>query len=169
MIAAHRRRHRFIFCALAVALPVGAMLAIGLTPPARELASTRSLAPPPAGGAVLWERADLWAALSEGDASGTLDIVTRLQPAAASDSFVLVLDARRDLGRPDLLVYWARTPIADRRALDDATLLGRLGSTDPGRYALPPEVGAGAPGHLALYSLGHQELVANAALPGETR
>ena len=135
-----------MFVVLAATLP--ALLAAALwwreSVPSMEAHEAPSLT----GLTVELERDDLWPGLP---------IRTALYrgPRGA----VLIVQALEEIPRPDLLVYWTRAGTGRDRLPGDAVLLGPLTGLEPARFELPDPQG-----RLMLYSLGHQELLATAAL-----
>lgn len=152
MIAPLRRRHRLRTAALLVAVPVLLALALAARPsPPRVEARPAALAPgpDPRGGDV--ETLPVF---------GEFDVTVHAWQTA--DGPVIGITPGEPLARPAVLVYWTPAPPGDGLP-DDALLLGAV--ADRGRtYAVPPAA-AGRDGHLVLYSLGHQEVVASGELP----
>ncbi len=149
MIRPLRRAHRVIWTLLAIALPAGYLIALQARPGAPLSAAPAAAAGP---GAPV------------GEVHGLLDDVgVRARVWTGDDGPVLELWPARDLQRPDVLVYWS--PIAAHDALPErAHLIGRLAGTQRRRMSLPRNAAA-RDGHVYLYSLGHQALVASGPLP----
>jgi hypothetical protein len=148
MIAALRRRHRVAWVALALAVPPAFILALAARPtlpPPSEIPAALVVDPPAA--ALREERADLWTPLA---------IRTRIYSNGVIELAPLV-----DLEQPDVLVYWS-PDTAKERLPDGARWIGRLAGTSPRRFLLPPD--AIGRGYLHLYSLGHAQWLASAAL-----
>lgn len=79
-------------------------------------------------------------------------LAAELQPAQA-------------LPLPEVLAYWREDgPAHEPGSLEDAFLLGTLAGTQPRRWLLPQGAQLGD-GHLILYSLPHQKIIAQAGLP----
>ena len=152
MILPLRARHRAIFIALAVGLPIlfwSALLARHPALLSRELG-------PEAVGLCLdaeWQDDERW---------GELAITTRLgRSTSDAQQAACELESREPLKQPDLLVYWS--PGAPAGVLpDDAFLLGAWG--DSRRCFVLPAAFVDGPGHLTLFSLGHGEIFASASL-----
>jgi hypothetical protein len=147
-----RTGHRGVWIALALLLPlllVAALRARQPVPPGAPLEP----APATATGAPVHDVHGLWDQAA---------IDTRAWRDARG--LVLELEPRRDLQRPDVLVYWAAGGPPDRLP-DDAHLLGTLAGTQRRQFVLP---GNGA-ARLYLYSLGHQEIVTTGVLPAAPR
>lgn len=157
MIASRRRAHRVLVLVLA---PISLVLLV---------ASVMGRRPEPVVGALpgllspesqetgepLWSRDDVfpsWPARVLGYRTGAIE----LKPL-------------RPLDRPDVLLYWTPGSSSEGRLPEDAHLIGRIGSTRRQRFQLPNhDTAAGAPpggGTLIVYSLGHQEVVAEGRLP----
>ena len=152
MIAKLRRRHRFLLIGLApIALGV-LVSALAARAPTPRVAALPVVAAVAEGGAVLWEREDLfpsWPARVTGRAGRVIE-----------------LKALRPLIRPDVLVYWTPTAKAGLATLpEDAHLVGRIDGTTVQRFPLPAHGRPVPDGALVLYSLGHQEVVTSALLP----
>ncbi len=150
MIRRLRSRHRETFIVLGLALPIGLGLALG---------SRTSV---PASAAV--NRGDVTVALpSEAPAhdkllkSGEVELRARVWNAAADGTRVLELTPERDLELPDVLVYWAESGAPDELSMK-RVLLGSLAGTQSRRFSLSKDVHGG---HLYLYSLARQQLVAS--------
>lgn len=143
MIHPLRRRHRYVFLALAAILPSTAF--VGLTgrkpvPPSLSLPPALGAAKP--SGQEVWRRADLF---------GLNKITARLLRGEDRGTHI---ELTGDLAAPDLLIYWsANSAGADLPA--DAVLLGRFGQ----RAVVPANL-HGRSGRLVLYSLANHEVVA---------
>ncbi len=152
MIAPLRRRHRVMVTLLLIAVPVGLVLALAARPPVpvvEGLPAALAAGPGFGGGDV-----------ESYDVFGELGVAVRSYHAA--DGAVLELTPAEPLARPDVLVYWSGETASDRLP-DGAVLLGAL--SDRARTYSVPAAAAGRAGHLVLYSLGHQEVVASGAVP----
>ena len=151
MIAPLRRRHRVVVTLLLIAVPVGLVLALSARPPLPTTETLpNALADGPGSGGGDVESYDVF---------GELGIAVRGFHAAGA---VLELTPSQPLARPDVLVYWAETAASDRLPTG-AILLGAL--SDRARTYSVPATAASRAGHLVLYSLAHQEVVASGALP----
>jgi len=161
-----RRRHRLLITALAVVVPTLYLLALAARPSFPEDGWGRggippSLEPIKEVGRELAAWPDLWP-----------------EPVRLTTRLVAMPDGLRALellpvappDAPDLLLYW--TPAAHQgdpasageTLPGEAWLLGPFAPESP--IPLPlPEVAWEGGGTLLLYSLGHQRLVAHAALP----
>jgi hypothetical protein len=149
VISALRRGHRVASIVLALVVPPCFALALAsrpTLPPPGEIPA--ALVSDPPAGALVEERADLWSPLA---------IRTRIYASG-----VIELAPQVDLEQPDVLVYWSPEAVRDRLP-DGARWLGRLAGTSPRRFALPPDA-RGRAGSLHLYSLGHAQWLASAAL-----
>jgi hypothetical protein len=160
MISRLRARHRRMVVTLAVALPIVLVMGVMVRPETPEalplpgaLLALEVVAPE-----VLWERDDLW---------DGLPIVTRWR-GAGGVPVAVELQLTAPLQRPEVLLYWSPTLGADAEALPETShLLGALGGVGTRRHALPEAARSGE-GHLLLYSLGHDNVFASAALPGSS-
>lgn len=157
MIRALRVRHRATFLVLAALLPAGLAVALG---------SRRSVPPSPAP-VETPEIAVSGPPLSTALVGGVgIAVLARFWDRTESSAAVLELRAERDLGAPDVLLYWAPAP-APRTGETGAT--GSLGSLPEGSVLLGPFVGTSSRrfhlpegqdrGLVALYSLGHQRVI----------
>jgi hypothetical protein len=159
MILHLRQRHRLIFSALALVLPVafaaGILFRAAPAPinavPALHRDSGAKLS------RYLLEKEDLWP-----DAK----IITRVFADSLPPALLAVeLQPAEALPLADVLVYWqARSVAMEARALDDAILLGTLMGEQRQRWLLPQQA-ARTDGHLILFSLAVQRIVAQAPLP----
>jgi hypothetical protein len=149
MISSLRQRHRRVFIALGIFLPVA--LTVGIAgrrsvPIAAELPA--ELAATQKFEAVEWERAKLFT-----NAPVTLRL---LREKNNSGRFALDFSADKNFLKPDLLVYW----ISEKSHLsnmlpNDALLLGSFGPT-----LLPlPDEAAKSTGSLVIYSLADNEIL----------
>ena len=161
MIASRRRAHRWLVCGLA---PVAAVVFVSAVLSRAPEPRVASLPPFPTA------RPDLPSA-AIGDAQWTREYLFVGWPArvAGYAGGILELKPLRPLQAPDVLVYWSPTIDAGPSLPGDAHLIGRLGGPVVHRFRLPhadasPHA-SGAVGRLVLYSLGHQEVLAQATLP----
>jgi hypothetical protein len=148
MILPLRQRHRRVFAALSVLLPVAFAVGIAARRPAPSVATL------PAGlgsaleqsAALVWERSDLFA---------KAPVQVQLY-RADPERWAVALSAGPDFVKPDLIVYWAagNTAVTDELP-SNAVLLGAFTS---GALRLPPEA-ASEGGSLILFSLADQEVV----------
>ena len=155
MIAALRRRHRWMVGA--VALSVGPLLyaALGSRPdlPSGELPAPLQ-GPDPATSTTLRPFADQ-------DAAGLEDTDDFEGTTVAVDDGSISIKLTTDLRRPDVLAYWSAS--APTGGLpDDAVLLGPVSARRANVLSRP--AAARGDGTLIFYSLGHQEVVASAPL-----
>jgi hypothetical protein len=145
-----RQRHRVMFCALGVVLPLAFAAGIAARKPVPVMANLPSAlrTEAPRFESVVWERDDLWAPRT---------IRTRLL-AGTADRRAVELGVPHDIVRPDLLVYWAPGEPGPGDAMPaDAVLLGAF--TPRAALSLLAEA-AQHPGWLILYSLADHEVVA---------
>lgn len=176
MIASRRRLH---FVAIRILLPLGLVaLIVPLTfrePTPQTSAAifaqleSTSTAPghveealPEA--AALWQDAELFG-------------VHPIRVTVLSDGS-FKLKPLRQIGAPDVLLYWSATETVRERLPDDALLLGRISDTRERRFSVPSIADGHAThakadtndgdrsldGTLVLYSLGHQSIIAVADL-----
>lgn len=149
MIAPLRRLHRRASVALAIAVPALLVAAIAARPgiPVNaNLPSSAHAAQVRATQRLVWSRPDIVSSLD----------------FTADGSTEVVLDAQSLAAEPGVLVFWLETadtsdpPAAGR-------LLGAVRGTGRQRIPLPAEA-ATRGGRLALYSLGHDEVIATATI-----
>ena len=153
MIAPLRRRHRWLTTSLALAVPVLYVAALA----GRQSAPTvDSLPADLTGGSV--EGTEVVAAGIDFDG---IPVSARLLRSAGG--WMIELEPREALAKPEVLAYWAGESAVDGLPVD-AHLLGAFGGTRSQLLAVPEAV-RGKAGHLVLYSLGHQEVLASVALP----
>lgn len=154
MIAPLRRRHRLMIGFVTPLVIVFFVLALKARPypPVMEAAPSALIAPSPSLEPVIFERPDLFQRPAvQGRVRGT---IAGLQ---------LELEPLEPLRLPSVLVYWTDSPTTPSVAdLAAARLLGPLSDTRTQVFPLPNAVSGG---HLVLYSLGHQEIVATAEFP----
>jgi len=150
MILSLRQRHRRIFIALGIFLPVAFTIGIAARKPvpiAANLPAALVIVPPS------YE--------SAGSLRTNLFAKTPLQAQILrnrqeSNRFAIELTASKDFLQPDLIVYWVAdsTPVTDK-VPEGAILLGEFGSS-----ALPlPDQATKSSGQLLLYSLADGEIV----------
>ncbi len=151
MIRPLRRRHARAMAGLAVVLPLGFAAALVAREPERTTLLPEAVAP--AGPAI---EAPMHAV---DDAWGELDLGMRVGRTAGR--VVVELAPRREVRRPDLLVYWTAAESVGDALPGDAYLLGSLGERAR-RYALPARADGGS---LVLYGMAHHGVVASAPLP----
>ncbi len=152
MIAPLRRRHRWTFILLAIALPTLVVAALSQRP-GRDLAPSTNpdRLPIPASSTTLDPLFD--------------DPPSRGHLWAEGNQALLAVDNPGATRQPDVLLYWTGSAEAASdgdRLPTDAVLLGPLPSRGSRLYALPR---ATAGGQLLLYSLAHQQLTGRATLP----
>ena len=147
MIQPLRTTHRKAFAVLAIALP--AVFWAGLR--AREVRPGQSSAMGtiPSGLYLLRQSDRLW---------GKHIIQSRFYGDSANgDEVEVFLLPQEEMNDPDLLLYWT----GDLRPAADISRWKLLGTFGAGRlFSLPLDAKRG--GHLALYSLAHQEVVDSA-------
>lgn len=186
-----RQRHRTLWWLLAVSLPLGMAASLRARAPQPTNAEVPTLQTPAGDEGdepmqLTFQRDDLW---------GSLPLRTSV--LTASTRHFLELQPLRDLRRPDVLVYWlpdaslvasSGTPavatsqdgaghVAGDATSDcsaeghgvpsSARLLGGLQGRQPRRFALPTDADLGR-GAVLLYSLGHQQWLGTARLPGQS-
>ena len=148
MILFLRQRHRQVFAVLGILLPivlVGGIAARKSIPTVAELPPV--IAKPLAGTGVAWGRRDVFE---------KLPVVVSLATNAQTD-VSLRLEAPANFARPDVLVYWSAAKIDPTDKLPaDAILLGAFTVNE----LHVPTSAVAARGHLILFSLADQELVA---------
>ena len=161
MIAPLRRRHRLMTMALAIAVPVLYVVALAARPDEPVTPQLpAALAPAPAGevdndfGELFSDPPIVVRSRTDG---------SRQRRAGVPPKWWLELEPRAPLARPEVLVYWSKSPATDRLP-EDAWLIGGLAGDRVRAFELPLEA-MGLAGYLVLYSLGHQEVVASAELP----
>ena len=150
MIRPLRQRHRRIFTALGVVLPVALVVGIAARKAVPTSASLPGVVPEaPRFAATRWSRVDLF---------GKTGIHAALvRERADGGQFAVALSAPKDFAKPDLLVYWTESKATILDAIpDDAVLLGGFDSSAP--LTLPASA-AQSSGMLVLYSLADHEVV----------
>jgi hypothetical protein len=147
MIQPLRKVHRKAFSILAIALP--AILWAGLQ--ARE-------EPPSQKSAVAEMPSNLYLVRQSDRLWGKHIIYSKFYGDSANGEEIEVLfELPKELNDPDLLLYWT----GDLRPAADISQWRLLGTFTAGRaFTLPANAKRG--GHLALYSLAHQEFVDSA-------
>lgn len=151
MIRPLRQRHRHMFTALGIFLPIAFGLGIVARKPfpSMDPLSGKLSAASPKVLAIKWERNDLF---------GKLPIRVRLSGEEHDPNYLAVgfSTPSDNFIKPDLMVYWipGNQPIDDKLP-DSASLLGGF---DSGDLTLPAEAATNR-GVLALYSLADNELV----------
>ncbi len=157
MIHARRVAHRRIVSVLAFVVPAlwGAGLLLRpevppLSPADRRLLAEAGFAPEPGHASPL--------PASIADAGEAFEL--RLETGAGGERLLAIRPTRVIL-RPDLLVYWL--PDGVRAPGAGAVLLGSLSGGSPRSWRLP-EAAADGSGEIAVYSLGHGEVVERVAL-----
>lgn len=139
-----------MFISLAIVLPLG----LGLALSSRTSVPASANAPRGDASAIAPDSAPASDTLAK---SGALEFRLRIWNAAVNGARVLELTPKRDLESPDVLVYWADSEAA-KDLPANSVLLGSLAGTQARRFTLSKDVHGG---RLFLYSLAHQELVAN--------
>ncbi|HVY71171.1 MAG TPA: hypothetical protein VHH73_14665 [Verrucomicrobiae bacterium] len=149
MILALRQRHRRVFAALGIFLPVAIAVSVAIRKPVPVAASLpKGLAgSAERTGVTVWERADLFP---------KVPVRVRLSREDAKGELAVDFRAGKDFVKPDLLVYWSAQKGAASDSLPaDARLLGTFSG---GGLKLPAGT-ALTDGSLVLYSLANQEVV----------
>lgn len=148
MILSLRQRHRQVFAVLGILLPVAMVGGIAARKSILTVAELPPvIAKPLAGTGVAWERRDVFE---------KLPVVVSLATNAQAD-VSLRLEATADFARPDVMVYWSAAKIAPTDTLSaDAILLGAFAANE----LRVPTSAMAARGHLILFSLADQEIVA---------
>jgi hypothetical protein len=150
VIARLRRRHRAIFGALALCLPVALVAALEARRDVPQNVRLEHGGIPGFDGRVKVSESQT---LVRG-----VGMRTRTWDDNRLARRVLELTPERDLELPDVLVYWAPSE-ATEELPQDGILLGVLAGAQQRRFALPREA---VGGRLYWYSLAHQELIASA-------
>jgi hypothetical protein len=148
MILVLRQRHRRVFAALSVLLPIAFAVGIAARRPVPRVENLLpELAAPSAQfTTMVWNRNDLFA---------KAPVQVRLL-RGDSGRFAVAFAAKADFVKPDLIVYWVAGNAGPTDKLpDNATLLGSFS----GGALLVPAEAASASGALILFSLADQEIV----------
>ena len=149
MIRPLRQRHRRMFAALGVLLPLAFAVGIAARKPVPSVASLPKglAASQDKFTATRWERRDLF---------GKSPIRVRLLRGEGADHIAIALSADKDFVKPDLIVYWVTgNPTVADKLPESATLLGAFTATT---LVLPANA-ANENGSLILFSLANQEIV----------
>ncbi len=158
MILSLRRRHRWLIAILSVLLPLAFAAAMFARKAPRANEAPAAFPPlAPALSQIILSKNDLWP---------NLNLVTRVcGDALPPTQLALELQPQEELRAPEVLVYWSpQNSGAPEALLRDAYLLGTLAGKQKRSWPLP-EAALRADGMLILYSLGHQQVLATAALP----
>ncbi len=150
MIRPLRQRHRGIFLALGIALPVAFAVAIAARKPVAETNSVPKEFSPTTVSftADIWSRADLFP---------KMPVQVRLRrEQSGTGNFAVTLVAAKDFMKPDLLVYWSPGHQSITNTLPSNVIL--LGAFDSPLLPLPV-VAKNSDGLLVLYSLADNEIV----------
>ncbi|MBI5385603.1 MAG: hypothetical protein HZA90_13070 [Verrucomicrobia bacterium] len=150
MIRPLRQRHRVIFCALALVLPLAFAAGVAARKPVPVMAALPSAVggERPQFDSTIWERDDLW----------TQPPMRARLLAGKTNRLAVELIAARDIARADVIVYWVPgDPKLNDALPDNAVFLGAF--TRNGPLPLPAEAAQQA-GSLILYSLADHEIVA---------
>ncbi len=147
MIAPLRKRHRLWITGLALLVPAVCALALWSRPPA----------PAGSGGEV----SPVAAPTSASSRAIASLPGFRTAVRGGKEAAQLEVEALEPLRRPDVLLYFSATAPADTLPAD-AHLLGSVAHRQTRSFPLPTAAAKG--GHLVLYSLAHQDVVASAAL-----
>ena len=153
MIAPLRRRHRWLTASLALVVPVLYVVALAARPGEPVVEELPAPLAEAAGGQVEQDLGELFGdpAVAGRSRSDGYDWWLELTPA-------------EPIAQPEVLVYWSRSEV-EGGLPEEAYLLGGLAGDRTRTWRLPHEI-LGLSGTLVLYSLGHQEVVASASLPG---
>jgi hypothetical protein len=149
MILPLRRRHRRMFAAISVLLPVAFVAGV-----AARKATTTLPNPLPSAPATFsidqWERHDLF--------TNVIVRVQLLREASNTNHEAIQMSTPKDFVKADLLVYWlpAESTLKDNIP-DDAVLLGAFVS---GQLLPVPAAVTSKPGCLVFYSLADHEITA---------
>ena len=150
MIRPLRQRHRRIFAALGVLLPIAfaAGIAARKTVPTANSLSVELANTAQRFEAIEWKRADLFA-------KNQIE-VHLVRERTGAGQFAVGFSAPKDFAKPDLIVYWvAGNPSITETLPDGAMLLGAFNSS-----ALPlPDDATKTAGVLVLYSLADHEVI----------
>jgi len=152
MIRPLRQRHRRMFCALAVVLPLAFVVGVSArrSVPVAEPLLPKLTAQTSQPSQVVWTRSNLFPGRR---------IVTDLRKDAKA---ALALELRsHDVVRADVLVYWKPGDRAAEDKLTDAWLLGALSNGTP--LSIPAAL-HGQSGRLVLYSLADHEVVVTSGI-----
>lgn len=150
MILSLRQRHRHMFTALGLLLPVALIVGVA----ARKAAP--SVAALPAGletssqhfTSTEWVRDDLF--------GETLIQARLLRESTSAGRFAVSLVGPKDFAKPDLIVYWVAGASSNSTNVPDGARL--LGAFSAGALMLPAEI-LSDEGALMLFSLADQEVV----------
>lgn len=147
MIAPLRQRHRMWITGLTLLVPTVCTLALWSRPPAPAGSGgdTSPVALPVATGARVVETLQGFRTAVRGESGGA-----RLE-----------VEALKPLRHPDLLLYFA-SAVGSETLPADAHLLGSVAHRQRRSFPLPTAAAQG--GHLVLYSLAHQTVVASSTL-----
>ena len=150
MILRLRRRHRRVFAAIGILLPVAFVAGVAARKPIPTKAPADALlSPRQTFSQSGWNRSDLF--------TNVAVRVQLLHDAANANRIALQISTPKDFVKADLLVYWlpAESILKDNIP-DDAVLLGAFVSGQP--LPMPPTV-AKKSGRLILYSLADHEIL----------
>jgi hypothetical protein len=144
-----RKRHRRMFAALGVLLPL--LFVVGI-------AMRRAVPQPDAIPHELTQQTVAFTALgyARGDLFENSQIQVRLWREQGTGSVAASFGAPKDFLKPDLLAYWSAARPADANTLPGEARL--LGAFVAGPLTLPPEASL-ADGFLILFSLANQQIV----------
>ena len=150
MILSLRRRHRRMFAAISVVLPIAFVAGVAARRPIPKAPLPNSLIS--AEETVLvnqWDRRDLF--------SNAAIRFQLLREASNINRIAIQMSAPKDFVKADLLVYWLPAESTLKNNIpDDAVLLGAFVSGQP--LPILPAL-TGKPGALVLYSLADDEIV----------
>ncbi|MDA0322401.1 MAG: hypothetical protein O2923_06745 [Verrucomicrobia bacterium] len=159
MIRCLRQRHRVIWLMLLVLLPTGFVAGLSVRDRPTPASAPQALAATDLGSWTtvraiegFWPDLGVTVHCFRFDASG-----------AAAALAGVALTGPASLGLADPLLYWSPVAATADALPDQATLLGSVTMPTSSQFVLP-EMGGGHNGHLILYSMGHQRVVASAPL-----
>jgi hypothetical protein len=151
MILPLRRRHRRMFAAVSVMLPVAFVAGVAARKPIPTATFPNAVPSAQATFSITqWERHDLF--------TNTAVHLKFLRDASNTNHTAIQMSAPKDFVKADLLVYWmpAESALKDNIP-DDVVLLGAFASGQ--LLPVPPTLTA-KPGSLVLYSLADHEITA---------
>ena len=145
-----------IFMLLALFVPAGIAAGVAARQPIpRQASANVRLAQPARAAGELQHTAQL---------AGEQQVALRWEIVPSAEGADLFVAPERDLELPDVLVYWSQDALTTLEGAD-ALLLGTLAGSETRRMPLPTADTQG--GHLTLYSLAHQAIVASGTLSEE--
>ena len=150
MIFQLRQRHRRIFLALGILLPVAFAVGLAARKPLPEINSLpKEIAPATAPcGSEAWSRSDMF--------PKSLVRIRLLREQIGAGKYAVAFSAAKDFVKPDLLVYWSDGNSSNPNTLPDNAIL--LGAFNAPQLPLAA-AGKKTAGRLVLYSLADHEIV----------